>query len=82
VSRADVDRAQDLRANRLLVVGGALASLVGLTGLLLVMVNWEYLVRVAKNTGAAGGATAGIGVFIIGVLLICAGMPKQPIAKS
>jgi MFS transporter, ACS family, hexuronate transporter len=82
MSRADVDRAQDLRANRLLVVGGALASLVGLAGLLLVLVNWEYLVRVAKNTGAAGGATAGIGVFIIGVLLIYAGMPKRPIAKS
>ena len=74
---ADVDRPEDRALNPMLLAGGALTAIVGLTGLLLVMRHWEYVKQVAKVSGAAGGATAGIAVMLIGMILMYAGLPKR-----
>jgi MFS transporter, ACS family, hexuronate transporter len=78
MEKADVERAEDLRLNPALLFGGGLAVAVGLVGLLLVYANWAYIVKVAKIGGAAGGATAGIGVILIGLVIMYAGLPKRP----
>jgi ACS family hexuronate transporter-like MFS transporter len=77
MTKADIDRPEDLRLNPALIFGGALAAFIGIVGLLLVYLNWSYLVKVAKISGAAGGATAGICVILIGLVILYAGLPKR-----
>ena len=51
-------------------------------GLILVVViwqNWEVCVRAAKLAGAAQAATAAVGVALVGVTLLYAGMRKTAV---
>ena len=79
MAKADVDRPEDMRRSPALLAGGALVTALGAGGIALVLTNWQYLVQVAKVSGAAGGATAGVGTCLIGLVLLYAGLPKRKV---
>jgi len=76
---ADVDATLD--TNRISKpLAGAGAALIAL-GLILVVViwqNWDVCVRAAKLAGAAQAATAAVGVTLVGLTLLYAGLRKSP----
>ena len=80
---ADVDAVLDTnKISKPLAAAGA--ALIGL-GLILVVViwqNWEVCVRAAKLAGAAQAATAAVGVALVGLTLLYAGLRKTPMATA
>jgi ACS family hexuronate transporter-like MFS transporter len=76
---ADVDAV--LHTNRiskpLVAAGGALIAL-GLALVALIWANWELCVQAAKLAGAAQAATAAVGVVLVGLTLLYAGMRRTP----
>jgi len=76
---ADVDAV--LHTNRiskpLVAAGGALIAL-GLALVALIWANWELCVQAAKLAGAAQAATAAVGVALVGLTLLYAGMRRTP----
>jgi ACS family hexuronate transporter-like MFS transporter len=70
----DVDQPLDMsRRHGGLLAGGAILAFLGLTLTLLIYANWEVCVVAAKLSGAAQAATAAVGVFLIGSVLLYAG---------
>jgi ACS family hexuronate transporter-like MFS transporter len=65
------------KAHRTLVVSGAVIGVLGIALIGLIAANWEVCVAAATLSGAATAATAAVGVALIGVTLIYAGLPKQ-----
>lgn len=63
--------------HRALVVAGSILAVVGIGLALLVYAYWDVCVRNARLAGAAGGMTAMIGILLVGVALVYAGMPKH-----
>jgi ACS family hexuronate transporter-like MFS transporter len=78
MGKADIDRPEDLRLNGALIAGGTVTTFVGLIGLFLVMRHWDYVLKAAKLSGAAGGATASACVILVGLIILYAGLPKRP----
>jgi MFS transporter, ACS family, hexuronate transporter len=71
------------RASRPVLIGAGLAAaLAGLIGIIMTTSNWNYMVKVTKVSGAAGGVTAAVGVTLIGLLLLYAGLPKRHVAQT
>jgi MFS transporter, ACS family, hexuronate transporter len=65
------------RSNRALLTAGSAVGLLGVALTGLIALNWAACVEAAKISGAAQAVTAAAGVFLIGVALIYAGMPKK-----
>jgi ACS family hexuronate transporter-like MFS transporter len=59
----------------LVAAGGALI-VVGLALVALIWANWELCVQAAKLAGAAQAATAAIGVVLVGLTLLYAGLRR------
>jgi len=76
---ADVDAVLDTnRVSRpLIIAGGALIAL-GLVLVGVIWANWELCVQAAKLAGAAQAATAAVGVALVGLTLLYAGMRRTP----
>jgi ACS family hexuronate transporter-like MFS transporter len=75
---ADVDAVLDTStvSRPLAAAGGALIA-VGLGLVALIWANWEVCVRAAKLAGAAQAATAAVGVVLVGLTLLYAGLRRR-----
>jgi len=72
------DRPADPSARPALILAGLLAAILGASVATAALVHWQYMVKVAKVAGAAGGVTAAAFVTLVGLLLLYAGLPKRP----
>jgi MFS transporter, ACS family, hexuronate transporter len=76
---ADVDTVLDTsRVSRPLVAAGGGLIALGLALVALIWANWEVSVQAAKLAGAAQAATAAVGVALVGLTLLYAGMRTRP----
>jgi ACS family hexuronate transporter-like MFS transporter len=76
---ADVDAVLDTnRISKPLAAAGAALIALGLILVLVIWQNWEVCVRAAKLAGAAQAATAAVGVALVGLTLLYAGLRKTP----
>ena len=77
---ADVDAVLDTnRISKPLASAGAALIALGLILVVVIWQNWEVCVRAAKLAGAAQAATAAVGVALVGVTLLYAGMRKTAV---
>ncbi|MSU70527.1 MAG: MFS transporter [Opitutaceae bacterium] len=75
---ADVDQPPDVtRPHMPLISAGTLIGVLGVALLALISLNWETCVHAAKLSGATQAMTAAGGVFLIGLVLIYAGLAKE-----
>lgn len=80
---ANVDTPPDAaRAHGPLLTAGALLALLGITFGGIIWTHWDVCVKAAKLAGAAQAATAAVGVGLIGLALIYAGMGKKNSATA
>ena len=76
--QVDISRGVDLSmSHRPLVIAGAAVTLLGAAFITLIAVNWQLCVSAATLSGAATAITAAIGVAMIGLTLIYAGLPQK-----
>jgi ACS family hexuronate transporter-like MFS transporter len=76
---ADVDTALDTtKISKPLASAGAVLIALGLVLVVVIWQNWEVCVRAAKLAGAAQAATAAVGVALVGLTLLYAGLRTQP----
>jgi ACS family hexuronate transporter-like MFS transporter len=77
----NVDAGIDLHSKHspLLLSGGIIAVL-GVTLASLIVANWEVCVEATSLSGAAQALTAAVGVCVIGLGLVYAGMPKRQVS--
>ena len=84
--QVDISRGADLsKAHRPLVIAGLVVTALGIAFIALIVSNWDVCVAAATLSGAATAATAAVGVALIGLALIYAGMPQrqqEPISKN
>ena len=66
------------KVSRPLIMAGAGLIVLGLLLVALIWANWDVAVAAAKLAGAAQAATAAVGVALVGLTLLYAGMRKQP----
>ena len=79
VEMADVDTALDTtKISKPLATAGAALIALGLVLVLVIWQNWEVCVRAAKLAGAAQAATAAVGVVLVGLTLLYAGLRRTP----
>jgi ACS family hexuronate transporter-like MFS transporter len=75
---ADVDSPPDeTKSHTALLAAGSIIAVLGVALTGVIWANWEVCVAAAKLAGAAQAATAAVGVFVIGVVLLYAGAPKK-----
>jgi ACS family hexuronate transporter-like MFS transporter len=75
--QVDIGRPQDLaKRNQPLIVSGSTIALLGVALIALIASNWQLCVAAATLSGAVTAATAAGGVFLIGITLVYAGLPK------
>ncbi len=80
---ANVDTPPDAaRSHGPLLAAGAALALLGAVFVVVIWQNWETCVKAAKLAGAAQAATAAVGVALIGLALIYAGMAKKDAATA
>jgi ACS family hexuronate transporter-like MFS transporter len=76
---ADVDTVLDTsKVSRPLVGAGGVLIALGLVLVTLIWANWDVSVRAASLAGAAQAATAAVGVALVGLTLLYAGMRRTP----
>ena len=78
LEQVDITRGPEMvTGHRQLLTAGTIAGVIGVALLSLIALNWDLCVRAATPAGAAQAATAAGGVFLIGVALFYAGLPKK-----
>jgi ACS family hexuronate transporter-like MFS transporter len=76
---ADVDTALDTtKISKPLAGAGAALIALGLILTVAIWQNWEVCVAAAKLAGAAQAATAAVGVALVGLTLLYAGLRRTP----
>lgn len=78
---ADVEHIPDLtRSHAPLLTAGTMVGLLGAALLMAIYVYWDVCVAAVKVPGAAQAATAALGVILIGMALLYAGMGRKSAA--
>lgn len=77
-TQANVDNPPDeSKAHGPLLATGAIIALLGVILAFVIWRNWDICVKAAKLAGAAQAATAAVGVCVIGVALLYAGLGRR-----
>ncbi len=82
LKQANVDVSVSAHASPVLVVSGLIVTVIGAALVTLVWTHWDFIVQAAHSVStAAGGLVASLGVGLLGLTLIYAGLgKKQPAA--
>lgn len=73
----DVNSPDMAKSHAPLLTAGSLIGIVGVILTVLIALNWEACVKAANLSGAAQAVTAAVGVGLIGLALLYAGLPKK-----